>query len=74
MTVLCFVLFLQDELFMHLTNYSINKHNENFDRDESIDSGSKRWEYLVEMCFINIHVAIHCSFVKVVYFNRTNVL
>lgn len=31
-----------DELFMHLTNYSINKHNENFDRDDSDDSGSKR--------------------------------
>lgn len=32
----------QDELFMHLTNYSINKHNENFDRHDSNDSGSKR--------------------------------
>lgn len=31
-----------DELFMHLTNYSINKHNENFHRDDSDDSGSKR--------------------------------
>jgi len=31
-----------DELFMHLTNYSINKHNENFDRDDNDDSGSKR--------------------------------
>lgn len=31
-----------DELFMHLTNYSINKHNENFDRHDSSDSGSKR--------------------------------
>ena len=28
---------------MHLTNYSINKHNENFDRDDSDDSGSKRY-------------------------------
>ncbi|EDO45410.1 predicted protein, partial [Nematostella vectensis] len=31
-----------DELFMHLTNYSINKHNENFERDENDDMGSKR--------------------------------
>lgn len=31
-----------DELFMHLTNYSINKHNENFHRVDSDDSGSKR--------------------------------
>ena len=27
---------------MHLTNYSVNKHNENFERDETIDKGSKR--------------------------------
>ena len=27
---------------MHLTNYSVNKHNENFERDETADKGSKR--------------------------------
>lgn len=27
---------------MHLTNYSVNKHNERFDRDETEDKGSKR--------------------------------
>lgn len=27
---------------MHLTNYSVNKHNENFGRDEKEDRGSKR--------------------------------
>ena len=32
---------------MHLTNYSINKHNENFDRDDSDDSGSKRYSVTV---------------------------
>ena len=37
------LILLQDELFMHLTNYSINKHNDNFDRDDSDDSGSKRY-------------------------------
>lgn len=42
----------QDELFMHLTNYSINKHNENFDRHDSNDSGSKRWEYFRFVCII----------------------
>ncbi|XP_053716271.1 tubulin polyglutamylase TTLL7 isoform X3 [Synchiropus splendidus] len=30
------------QLFMHLTNYSVNKHNENFERDETVDKGSKR--------------------------------
>ena len=38
-----FVSIRQDELFMHLTNYSINKHNENFDKDDKDDSGSKRY-------------------------------
>ncbi|XP_069795454.1 tubulin polyglutamylase TTLL7 isoform X2 [Narcine bancroftii] len=30
------------QLFMHLTNYSVNKHNENFGRAEQADQGSKR--------------------------------
>ncbi|XP_053326038.1 tubulin polyglutamylase TTLL7 [Spea bombifrons] len=31
-----------DKLYMHLTNYSVNKHNENFERDETENRGSKR--------------------------------
>ena len=27
---------------MHLTNYSVNKHNEHFERDETENKGSKR--------------------------------
>ena len=27
---------------MHLTNYSVNKHNESFDNNDSCDKGSKR--------------------------------
>lgn len=34
--------FFQSQLYMHLTNYSVNKHNENFERDETVDKGSKR--------------------------------
>ncbi|XP_034291441.1 tubulin polyglutamylase TTLL13 isoform X5 [Pantherophis guttatus] len=30
-----------DDICMHLTNYAINKHNENFVRDDN--TGSKRW-------------------------------
>ncbi|XP_008406269.1 tubulin polyglutamylase TTLL7 isoform X3 [Poecilia reticulata] len=30
------------QLYMHLTNYSVNKHNENFERFEAVDRGSKR--------------------------------
>ncbi|XP_073681669.1 tubulin polyglutamylase TTLL7-like [Garra rufa] len=33
---------LENQLYMHLTNYSVNKHNENFERDETVDKGSKR--------------------------------
>ena len=36
---------------MHLTNYSINKHNENFDRDDSDDSGSKRYNTTIFYAF-----------------------
>jgi hypothetical protein len=31
-----------DQLFMHLTNYAINKTNENFEHTDAIDQGSKR--------------------------------
>ena len=30
------------ESFMHLTNYSINKHSDTFTQEEGIDRGSKR--------------------------------
>lgn len=29
-------------MYMHLTNYSVNKHNEYYEKGESVDSGSKR--------------------------------
>jgi len=31
-----------EQLYMHLTNYSINKHSENYEKCESNESGSKR--------------------------------
>ena len=38
-------------LYSHLTNYSLNKHSENFDHNDDVDKGSKRsltslYEYL----------------------------
>lgn len=36
-----FYFFLQDNVFMHLTNYAINKHSEDFIRDD--EAGSKRY-------------------------------
>lgn len=33
---------IQGQQFMHLTNYSINKHSQTFDKDEGFDKGSKR--------------------------------
>lgn len=37
-----FLLFLQNHLYMHLTNYSVNRHNEFYEKGTSVDSGSKR--------------------------------
>ncbi len=31
-----------NQCFMHLTNYSVNKHSDAFDNDECVDRGSKR--------------------------------
>lgn len=40
--MLIFIFFvLQDNVFMHLTNYAINKHSEDFIRDD--EAGSKRY-------------------------------
>lgn len=44
---------------MHLTNYSINKHNENFDQDDSDDSGSKR--YWIYQFFLHLSLAWLCT-------------
>lgn len=32
---------------MYFINYLINKYNENFDRDDSDDSGSKRYNIII---------------------------
>lgn len=37
-----FVFFTQNRLFMHLTNYSVNKRNELYDKNMAFDTGSKR--------------------------------
>ena len=41
---ICLLKFLwaQDQLYMHLTNYSINKRSGNFERSEDVNTGSKR--------------------------------
>ncbi|CAG2193523.1 TTLL7 [Mytilus edulis] len=31
-----------NHMYMHLTNYSVNKHNEYYEKGETVDSGSKR--------------------------------
>ncbi|XP_032428552.1 tubulin polyglutamylase TTLL7 isoform X2 [Xiphophorus hellerii] len=42
------------QLYMHLTNYSVNKHNENFERYEAVDRGSKRSiSWFIEFLSIN---------------------
>ena len=36
------IFFLQSNLYMHLTNYSVNKHNEFYQKGDSVETGSKR--------------------------------
>lgn len=54
---------------MHLTNYSINKHNENFDRDDSDDSGSKR--YNTTTLLYNKHITVHAFGFPQHFFNTS---
>ena len=39
---------------MHLTNYSVNKHNENYDKGCSVETGSKR-----SLRFLNEYLRKH---------------
>lgn len=44
------------QLYMHLTNYSVNKHNEHFERDETENKGSKRSiKWFTEFLHANQH-------------------
>ncbi|EGV98615.1 Tubulin polyglutamylase TTLL7 [Cricetulus griseus] len=44
------------QLYMHLTNYSVNKHNERFERNETEDKGSKRSiKWFTEFLHANQH-------------------
>ena len=36
------ILVFQDHLYMHLTNYSVNKHSSQFEKTGTVDTGSKR--------------------------------
>lgn len=47
-----FHFFLQDNVFMHLTNYAINKHSEDFIRDD--EAGSKR--YSARKVFLSVRI------------------
>ena len=50
-------------MFMHLTNYAINKHSENFVRDDE-EAGSKRCVPCVRTCVLfNIHFVHICMYV-----------
>lgn len=52
--ILIFIFFfvLQDNVFMHLTNYAINKHSEDFIRDD--EAGSKR--YSARKVFLSVRI------------------
>ncbi|CAB4021801.1 tubulin polyglutamylase TTLL7-like, partial [Paramuricea clavata] len=57
------------DLFMHLTNYSVNKHNENFSRDEDSSRGSKR-----SLSFLNHWLRKHDYNVATVWNNITDII
>lgn len=45
---------LQDHLFMHLTNYSVNKHNDEYVKSGNTETGSKR-----SLSFLNDYLRRH---------------
>ena len=57
---------------MHLTNYSINKHNENFDRDDSDDSGSKR--YNTTTLLYNKHIFLYFDYCNIYKTHELSIL
>ncbi|XP_028413056.1 tubulin polyglutamylase TTLL7-like [Dendronephthya gigantea] len=57
------------DLFMHLTNYSVNKHNENFSRDDDTSKGSKR-----SLAFLNQWLRKHDYNVAAVWSNITDII
>ena len=61
---------------MHLTNYSVNRHNESFDNDDSYDKGSKRtikffnaWLTARGYCVSELWTRITVSFVHYIRLN-----
>ena len=54
---------------MHLTNYSVNKHNENYDKSGSVDTGSKR-----SIRFLNDYLRRHDYDVSYLWKSITDVL
>ena len=61
-------LYSQADVFMHLTNYAINKHSENFVRDDE-EAGSKRCVPCVRTCVLFnvhfVHIYIHMYVYKI---------
>ncbi|XP_066298387.1 tubulin polyglutamylase TTLL7-like isoform X2 [Branchiostoma lanceolatum] len=58
-----------DELCMHLTNYSVNKHNENFQKDEDVSKGSKR-----SIRYLNNFLTKNGYDVPLLWFNIQNLI
>ena len=60
---------LQDQLYMHLTNYSINKHSDAFEKTNSVDSGSKR-----SLKYFNDYLRKHDYDVSYMWRNITEII
>ena len=48
------LLMFQDHLYMHLTNYSVNKHSEEYVKSNNTETGSKR-----SLSFLNDYLRKH---------------
>lgn len=54
---------------MHLTNYSVNKHSDNYDKSGSVDTGSKR-----TLKFLNEYLRRHDYDVAFLWRNITDLI
>ena len=60
---------LKDQMYVHLTNYSINKHNENYEKSLGLDTGSKR-----SLKYFNDYLRRHDYDVAYLWRNITDII
>ena len=64
-----FCFFFKDVSYMHLTNYSVNKHNDNYVKGANVESGSKR-----SLRFFNEYLKRHDYDIQFLWRNITDMI